>query len=558
MRILLFSALFILGISLGCSAVPESAMQTGVPVVEAVFPSAVAVGSSDLMLSVSGSNFTSRAKVFLNGEKLVSYASNKHIYAIVRKKYLVVPRTLAVVVQNSSDAKSTPVSFTVGAGSPGGLQTAAGSLAIATKSLPVASIGKSYQEPLWATGGAPPYTWSMPAGSLPSGIALSATTGQLSGEAASSGTHTFIAQVTDKSGQAVTKQFSLAVQENVPIVATSSVPTASVNSGYTTSLTASGGAGPYTWILSGGNLPSGLALNATTGQIAGTPSSAGSSSFTVQVQDALGQSSSRSLSLNVNNVNVNDVPNGGTPVFSDNFESAPTYTSRGGKYLDVAHIYWASTASGGVAHSGTHSIAIYNPSAPGVLSCQGDCSVGAAPILRVPDFCCLTELWTRHWEYWATTTVATADKNGFPHHGARVRHSWDGDREYEAMIDGSGNCWSDGTHYSMQLNPDPAGKAACAVSHYDVVANKGAWHCIESHMKLNSAGAANGVLEMYVDGSSTPSATTSSANFGSNPLGIGSLSFVSNATGGNGSWPSSTNYRYIDDVAWSTSRIGCN
>ncbi len=40
--------------------------------------------------------------------------------------------------------------------------------------------------------------------------------------------------------------------------------------------------------------------------------------------------------------------------------------------------------------------------------------------------------------------------------------------------------------------------------------------------------------------------------------GFGSMSFVSNATGGTGTWPSSTNYRYIDDVAWGTSRIGCN
>ncbi len=433
-----------------------------------------------------------------------------------------------------------------------------GSLAITAASLPAAKVGVAYSTNVAVSGGSAPRSWSIASGSLPSGMSLDATTGQISGVATAVDTCDVTIKVSDANGQTVSKSFTLQVQSNPLAVATGSVPTGTVNTAYSTSLAASGGLAPYSWTLQSGSLPGGLSLNSATGAIVGTPSATGTYSFTAQVQDALGQSSSRSLSLNVNNVNVNDVPSGGTPVFSDNFESAPTYTSRGGKYLDVARVYWVSTASGGVAHSGTHSIVVYNGSAPGVLSCQGDCSAGAAPILRVPDFCCLTELWTRHWEYWATTTVATADKNGFPHHGPRVRHSWDGDREYEAMIDGSGNCWGDGTHYSMQLNPDPAGKAACAVSHYDVVANKGAWHCIESHMKLNSAGAANGVLEMYVDGSSTPSAATSSVNFGSNPLGIGSLSFVSNATGGDGSWPSSTNYRYIDDVAWGTSRIGCN
>ena len=125
------------------------------------------------------------------------------------------------------------------------------------------------------------------------------------------------------------------------------------------------------------------------------------------------------------------------------------------------------------------------------------------------------------------------------------------------MIDGSGNVSGDGTHYAMQTNPDPNGTFTYSVSGYDVVANKGAWHCIEAHFKLNSAGASNGLIEMYVDGSGTPSAKAS-ANFGSNPGGFGSMSFVSNATGGTGTWPSSTNYRYIDDVAWGTSRIGCN
>ncbi|HET9782275.1 MAG TPA: Ig domain-containing protein [Candidatus Dormibacteraeota bacterium] len=51
------------------------------------------------------------------------------------------------------------------------------------------------------------------------------------------------------------------------------------------SLSASGGVAPYTWSVSSGSLPPGLTLGKE-GAVAGTPSSAGSFSFTIQVADA--------------------------------------------------------------------------------------------------------------------------------------------------------------------------------------------------------------------------------------------------------------------------------
>ena len=51
------------------------------------------------MLSLSGKNFSSRAKVLWNDERLTTYASDQQIYAIVPKKRLSVPGKVEVTVQ---------------------------------------------------------------------------------------------------------------------------------------------------------------------------------------------------------------------------------------------------------------------------------------------------------------------------------------------------------------------------------------------------------------------------------------------------------------------------
>ncbi len=61
---------------------------------------------------------------------------------------------------------------------------------------------------------------------------------------------------------------------------------ATFGTAYTTTLAATGGFTPYTWSITHGSLPAGLTLNSVTGTISGTPTSAGTASFTVTLADS--------------------------------------------------------------------------------------------------------------------------------------------------------------------------------------------------------------------------------------------------------------------------------
>jgi hypothetical protein len=75
-------------------------------------------------------------------------------------------------------------------------------------------------------------------------------------------------------------------------------PAGTEDAAYTHTFTAQGGSTPYAWSVSVGTLPAGITLNATTGVLAGTPTVAGTTNFTVKVTDSKGaQSATRAVAL---------------------------------------------------------------------------------------------------------------------------------------------------------------------------------------------------------------------------------------------------------------------
>lgn len=75
-------------------------------------------------------------------------------------------------------------------------------------------------------------------------------------------------------------------EEEPLTVTTTDLAAGIVGEAYSETLEATGGATPYTWSMSADNLPAGLSLNPTTGEISGTPTETGTANFTVKVTDS--------------------------------------------------------------------------------------------------------------------------------------------------------------------------------------------------------------------------------------------------------------------------------
>ena len=187
--------------------------------------------------------------------------------------------------------------------------------AITTTTLSGGKVGEAYSQTLAATGAAP-ITWSIESGSLPAGLTLSGNT--ISGTPTTAGTFTF----TVKAGNSVgndTRELSIVVQAapvepdpgQPPVITTTTLSGGKVGEAYSQTLAATGAA-PITWSIESGSLPAGLTLSGNT--ISGTPTTAGTFTFTVKAGNSVGNDT-RELSIVVQAAPVEPDP-GQPPVIT--------------------------------------------------------------------------------------------------------------------------------------------------------------------------------------------------------------------------------------------------
>ena len=172
-------------------------------------------------------------------------------------------------------------------------------ISITPSSLTKGTVGTSFSRTLAASGGTAPYgSWTVTSGSLPAGLTLNASTGVISGTptAAASPATSFTVRVSDTYGCLGTQSVSLQICPVITL-STTSPAAGTVGTAYSHTVTASGGAAPYTFAITSGTLPSGLSLSSSTGVISGTPTQAVSRSVTVRATDANGCTGTRSYTF---------------------------------------------------------------------------------------------------------------------------------------------------------------------------------------------------------------------------------------------------------------------
>lgn len=149
-----------------------------------------------------------------------------------------VPGSVAGSISITSDALN---SFLVPLA--GNATSTASQPTITTNSLPDGVTTVAYSATLVATGGKQPYSWSVIAGTLPTGLVLAASSGVISGVPTADGTFNFTVQVTEANSQTATKALSITV---------SSTPPSSVSLTWTASTSVLAGYNVYRGNVSGG------------------------------------------------------------------------------------------------------------------------------------------------------------------------------------------------------------------------------------------------------------------------------------------------------------------
>ncbi|WP_435003821.1 putative Ig domain-containing protein [Xanthomonas arboricola] len=182
------------------------------------------------------------------------------------------------------------------------LTVAGPNLALPASTLPAGTAGQAYSAAITpATGGTAPYRYALTAGALPNGVVVDAATGALSGTPTLSGTFNFTLTATDSTPSPAvqaSQNYSVTIAAATLVLAQPTLPPAVRGSAYNQVLTASGGVAPYRYSIASGTLPAGLTL-ASDGTLSGTPTTQGTSSFTIAVADAGNASATQAYSFTV-------------------------------------------------------------------------------------------------------------------------------------------------------------------------------------------------------------------------------------------------------------------
>ncbi len=165
-----------------------------------------------------------------------------------------------------------------------------------TSPLAAGTVGTAYNVNFGAFGGPAPFQWTLTGGSPPPGLSFSSG-GVLSGTPSASGTYSFTVDVRDSLNDTHSLPFSISINPRLVITSGSPLNPGTVGFLFSQTFQATGGSPPLVWSL--GGAPPGLALSPG-GVLSGTPSTAGTFVFPVQVTDAIGATATINARVTIN------------------------------------------------------------------------------------------------------------------------------------------------------------------------------------------------------------------------------------------------------------------
>src|SRR5579859_3291196 len=228
------------------------------------------------------------------------------------------------------------------------------------------TVGTAVSLQIHASDSASGQTLTYSASGLPAGLSINSSTGLISGTPTTAATSSVTVTATDTTGASGSATFTWTVNPsggNTVTVTNPGNQTGTVGTAVSLQIHATDSASGQTLTYSATGLPAGLSINASTGLITGTPTTAGTSSVTVKATDTTDAAGSASFTWTVSSSSGGGITNGG-------FEtgSLSGWTASG-----AAH---SVTTSG--CHSGTY-CALLGSSSP----TNGDSSI--AQTFTVPS-----------------------------------------------------------------------------------------------------------------------------------------------------------------------------
>jgi CSLREA domain-containing protein len=178
--------------------------------------------------------------------------------------------------------------------------TSCPTISLTPATLPNGIQGTEYNQTLTGAPAGTTYSFAVTTGSLPPGLTL-ASNGTLSGTPSAPGNYAFGITATGWGACTRAQSFNLLITGTCATISINpaTLPAGTIGTAYDQTLTAMGGTAPYTFNVSQGALPPGLALNTNSGAVTGSPTQSGAYSFRLTATGQGGCTGSRQYVLTI-------------------------------------------------------------------------------------------------------------------------------------------------------------------------------------------------------------------------------------------------------------------